>query len=212
MTQKMAGCQLFPPPCDQPPSLETCSAVILAGGQGSRVGFRQKALLMYRGAPLLSAVLQRLTPQKLPVWINANAEQSVYQSYGYAVFSDEYKGFLGPLAGMQAAWQNVASDWIVFMPCDNPALPDTLVERLMQAYIQRPAPLVVAHDGERIQPLYLLMHRCMAPILAQAIERSHLSVLRWIYENEHSVADFSAERFNCFENLNTLSSIESTSF
>lgn len=187
-----------------PPSLCNTTAVVLAGGQGKRVHGRQKALLSYQGKPLLDSVLQQLRPQKLPIFINVNSDDPAYKKYGVTLFSDIYKGFLGPLAGMHAAWHSVKSDWIVFVPCDNPKLPVDMVKRLIKAYDMNPSPLVAVYDGQRLQPLYLLMHRCMQPVLEQAIERSHLSVLRWIKENPHTIADFSDDATEVFQNLNTL--------
>ncbi|VAW47497.1 hypothetical protein MNBD_GAMMA03-1485 [hydrothermal vent metagenome] len=167
------------------------------------MGGRQKALLPYQGKPLLSWVLQRLALQGVDIWLNVNSTIPDYKHYGLPQFSDQYQGqgFLGPLSGMQSAWGWVESDWIVFVPCDNPNLPNDLIERLMHAYSNQPAPLIVAHDGQRIQPLYLLMHRHMLLALDQALEQSHLSVIRWIQENQHTLVDFS-DQPDGFQNLN----------
>jgi len=190
---------------NSPPCFSNISVVILAGGQGKRVGERQKALLLYQGKPLLYWVLQRLPKTPVPILLNVNSQNLAYQTYDLSLFSDEFQGFLGPLAGMQAAWEQVTGDWIVFVPCDNPRLPDHLIERLIQRYSIDPAPLVVAYDGQRVQPLYLLMHRSMASNLKRALEKSHLSVSRWIKENPHACADFS-DQPQAFQNINTLES------
>mgnify|MGYP002067475767 CR=1 FL=1 len=79
------------------------TGVIIAGGQGSRVGFKQKALLPYHGEPILKPILDLLGSQVNNVWINANAEMERYQAFSEQLFPDEYQGFLGPLAGMHAA-------------------------------------------------------------------------------------------------------------
>lgn len=186
-----------------PPLCANVSIVILAGGQGRRVGFCQKALLPYQGKPLLTHVLQRLVYLERPIWLNVNGESLAYQAYDLPQFFDEYSGFLGPLSGMHAAWSHVETEWVVFVPCDNPSLPNNLVERLVSGYQSQPAPLVVVHDGERIQPLYLLMHRSMQPVLEQALKQSHLSVFRWITDHAHTQVDFSKEK-RCFQNINTL--------
>jgi molybdopterin-guanine dinucleotide biosynthesis protein A len=188
-----------------PPCFSSISVVILAGGQGKRVGVRQKALLLYQGKPLLYWVLQRLPKKVLPILLNVNSQDLEYKTYDLPQFSDEYQGFLGPLAGMQAAWKQVALDWIAFVPCDNPSLPADLIERLIQGYSIDPAPLVVAYDGRRVQPLYLLMHCSMASNLKRALEKSHLSVSRWIQENPHCCVDFS-DQPRAFQNINTLES------
>ncbi|MCF6254340.1 MAG: molybdenum cofactor guanylyltransferase [Thiomicrorhabdus sp.] len=196
----MSELKKIPPPC-----FSELSVVILAGGQGKRVGARQKALLPHQGKPLLHWVLQCLPKKELPILLNVNSEDLAYKTYDLPLFPDEYQGFLGPLAGMQAAWKWVALDWIVFVPCDNPSLPIDLMERLIQGYSIDPAPLVVAYDGQRVQPLYLLMHRSMALNLKRALEKSHLSVSRWIQENPHTRVDFS-DQPQAFQNINTLES------
>ena len=38
----------------------SCSALILAGGRGSRLGFREKALIDINGKPLIAYVIENL--------------------------------------------------------------------------------------------------------------------------------------------------------
>ena len=104
---------------------------------------------------------------------------------------------------MHAAWENVSGDWIVFVPCDNPHLPNNLVARLLETLARDPAPLVVVDDGERMQPLYLMMHRSMKEKLDEAIALQHLSVNRWVRENIYRTADFSDFPSKSFENMNS---------
>lgn len=185
-------------------NLQQISAVVVAGGQGSRVGFQQKALLPYQGRPIIESILPLLAKQVDDIWINANNELEKYQNYTQQVFVDRFEGFLGPLAGMQAAWHFITNDWIVFVPCDNPQLPSDFVERLIATQQKALAPLVVVNDGQRMQPLYLLMHRSMQPALDLAIEKRHLSVNRWVKENPFAEASFADCCPKAFQNMNTL--------
>lgn len=196
------------------PTSQNTHAVILAGGQGQRVGFRQKGLLPYQGKPMVQILVEKLSHQVDNVYINANTEFETYQQFtqdNAHVFADASQGFLGPLAGMQAAWQKVPSEWIVFVPCDNPHLPNDFVERLFQTYQTHPAPLVVVHDGSRLQPLYVLMHRSMFTSLNEAIAKQHLSVNRWLQENPHSLADLAECCADAFHNMNNLGFYDSSS-
>lgn len=190
------------------PDFESTSGVIIAGGQGSRVGYQQKALLPYQGEPILKPILERLSGQLKQVWVNANAELERYQSYSNHIFSDAYQGFLGPLAGMHAAWQHIETEWAVFVPCDNPNIPNDFVERLVSAYKEDPNPIVVVFDGERLQPLYLMMHRSMRDSLGKAIDIGHLSVNRWVKENPFTQASFADCCPHSFKNMNTLDSFD----
>lgn len=185
------------------------SGVIIAGGLGSRVGYQQKALLPYKGEPILKPIMSSLQNQVTTLWINANAELERYQAYSTQLFSDDYKGFLGPLAGMHAAWKYIESDWAVFVPCDNPNIPNNFVDRLVSAYQEQPNPIVAVNDGERLQPLYLMMHRSMVQSLGKAIDIGHLSVNRWVKENAYTQANFADCCPNAFKNMNTLESFDS---
>jgi len=188
---------------------ENIIGVIIAGGQGRRVGYQQKALLPYHDEPILKPILNMLSTQVSEVWVNANAELERYQPYSKNVYCDKYQGFLGPLAGMHAAWQYIESDWVVFVPCDNPNIPNDFVDRLISAYQKHPNPIVVVNDGERLQPLYLMMHRSMMQSLGKAIEIGHLSVNRWVKENAFTQANFADCCPHAFKNMNTLESFDS---
>lgn len=190
-------------------NLNNLSLVIIAGGLGSRVGFRQKALLPFNGKPVIETMLSVLKPQVNNLWINVNTQLQNYQVYSENLFSDRFEGYLGPLAGMHAAWDYITTDWALFVPCDNPNLPNDFVAQMLNAHQNNPAPLVVANDGDRMQPLYLLMHRSMASSLETAIEKRHLSVNRWVRENDFSQADFSKANANTFQNMNTLQHYDS---
>lgn len=186
-------------------------AVVLAGGQGRRVGYQQKALLSYQGRPLLVSILEKLKPQVSKVYISANQCLAAYQALEPGVFEDVRPGFLGPMEGMYSAWQAIDAEWLVFVPCDNPHFPQDLVNRLWQAQQTTGEKLLVAFDGERVQPLYCLMHRSLMASLASAIDKGHLSVWRWIEENPHALADFSDLGTQVFQNLNTLALIQADS-
>ncbi len=77
------------------------TALILAGGRGSRMGGIDKGLQNFRGLPLALQTLMRLQLQSLPpqdILINANRNLAAYESLGAAVWPDTLDGFAGPLA------------------------------------------------------------------------------------------------------------------
>lgn len=182
-------------------------AVILAGGQGKRMGGVQKGLIEINHKPIICYVLEKLEKQAEQVWINANQSQAIYQEFGCPVIEDKQARFLGPLEGIASALEVIEKDWLLFVPCDNPNISNLLVKRLTETYAQTPNPLIVASDGERIQPLYGLIHRSLLKRLRETIDKGHLSVMRWIKEVPHSIADFSDQK-PAFQNLNTLEDIE----
>ena len=64
------------------------AAVILAGGQGRRMGGADKGLMDYRGRPLVEWVLAALEPQVAEIVISANRHLERYAAYGRRVLPD----------------------------------------------------------------------------------------------------------------------------
>ncbi|GAB57929.1 MAG: molybdenum cofactor guanylyltransferase [Pseudomonadota bacterium] len=98
------------------------SALILAGGQSSRMG-QDKALLQLNGQSLLahmqqvaldSGAVEVLVSRNLPGFIADNTPQQ------------------GPLAGILAALQHCSSSQLLVLPIDTPLLTVTSVQRLLQ--------------------------------------------------------------------------------
>src|SRR5690242_16536522 len=76
--------------------------VILAGGEGRRVGGRDKGLLSLRGKPVVESVLAILRRQCDDVLVIANRNQDQYSRHA-RVIADETSGHAGPLGGIAAA-------------------------------------------------------------------------------------------------------------
>lgn len=113
-------------------------AVLLAGGEGRRMGGQDKGLLLYRGQPLVAHGLQALVQQSYPlaqIWISANRHLAQYRAWGYPVVSDTRTARIGPLAGLEAVLAYVEADAVLTVPCDTPHLPPDVLARLAQALV-----------------------------------------------------------------------------
>src|SRR5689334_22484550 len=106
------------------------TGVILAGGQGRRMGGVDKGLKPLRGRPMVAWVLERFSPQVAEILINANQNIEAYARLGYRVIPDEISGFAGPLAGLHRGLTEAAHELIATAPCDSPFLPVDLIARL----------------------------------------------------------------------------------
>src|SRR5438876_1412304 len=82
------------------------SGIVLAGGQGRRMGTVDKGLQLLRGKPMVEHVLERLAPQVDSLIINANQNPDSYatlaEPFGARIVPDRIGGFAGPLAGLEA--------------------------------------------------------------------------------------------------------------
>ncbi|HIL42172.1 MAG TPA: molybdenum cofactor guanylyltransferase, partial [Gammaproteobacteria bacterium] len=78
------------------------TAVVLSGGQSSRMSGKDKGLLLLRGEPLISYVINAISGNVDSILVSANRNIDSYQKFGN-VITDNLSEFQGPLAGILAA-------------------------------------------------------------------------------------------------------------
>lgn len=175
------------------PATQDITGVILAGGRSKRMGGQDKGLVHVHGQPMIKLIIEQLAPQVNHIIINANRNIEQYQSFNYPVISDHgATDFHGPLAGMLSAMRhNKSNNYILSVPCDSPFLPTDLSERLLTELLKHDADICVAHDGERMQPVFALIKTRIAESLQKFIDNGDRKIDLW-YKQHHTVlADFS---------------------
>jgi molybdopterin-guanine dinucleotide biosynthesis protein A len=178
------------------------AAVILAGGRGVRMGGRNKGWIPYHGRPLIEHVVERLQPQAGALAISTNTHIDRYRRLGFPCVSDRHADYRGPLAGVAAALAAFPGRMLLCAPVDAPHLPSDLGARLGGALKQSHAPAAVAHDGERLQPLFALLRPSLAPRLQEDLAHGPLAVGRWLHDAGACSVDFS-DQPQAFANINT---------
>lgn len=187
-------------------SINDITAVIIAGGKGSRLNGADKGLLCSNNVPFIASILTRIQPQVAQLCINANRNQTQYAQYGYPVFADqlnnENKLYQGPLAGIASAMQQVNTPYIITLPCDAPYPPYDLVRRLCIAHHQQHSDIALAHDGIRSQFLHALLPVVLQNDLLHFLQQGERRVGRWYVQHNVALADFS-DQPDAFVNINT---------
>ena len=178
------------------------TGLILAGGAARRMGGGDKGLTELAGKPLIEYALARLAPQVDALIINANRNAARYADYGHPVVADEREGFQGPLAGMASGLKAAETEFMVCAPCDSPLLPEDLVERLFRQLREQDAELSVAHNGERLQPVFTLMRAALADSLLAFLDGGGRKIDQWFQQHRLAVADFS-DQPAAFSNVNS---------
>lgn len=178
------------------------TAVILAGGKGRRLGGQDKGLVKYKGKMLIEHVLDRIKPQVNSILINANRNQQAYRQYGYPVINDELNDYQGPLAGFATAMKTTKSDYIITLPCDGPMLATDLVSRMIDSLTNNSHSIAVAHDGERLQPVYALIPVTLIDSLEDYLSNGDRKIDLWYAEHKTVLVDFS-DNVESFFNINT---------
>lgn len=176
------------------------TAAILAGGQGARVGGKDKGLMMLGDRALVARVCAALRGQAGRVLVCANRNADAYARHA-AVVADPGEGYRGPLAGIAAALAVCETPWLLTVPVDSPDPPADLARRLHAGATAAAASAAVAcHDGRR-EPLFALYRRELAASAQAALARDS-AVWRWQNECAAIEVDFS-DRVTGFVNLNT---------
>ncbi|MGI9303625.1 MAG: molybdenum cofactor guanylyltransferase MobA [Gammaproteobacteria bacterium] len=183
-------------------SKESTTAVILAGGQARRMQGEDKGLIELNGRPMIAYILDIVRPQAHDVLINANRNHERYAGFGHRVISDELSGFQGPLAGMASAMQAAATPFVACVPCDGPLLPPDLMTRLHTVRGDEDADIAVAHDGNRMQPVFALLKCDLLPSLQAFLQAGERKIDHWYAQHRVALADFSNEP-DIFLNINT---------
>ena len=183
-------------------TLQQVTGVVLAGGRGARMGGEDKGLLMLQGRLMIEWILDRFAPQVTTIVISANRNNDQYAALGYPIVSDSTVDFRGPLAGISAALSRTDTPWIVTVPCDSPLIPLDLVTRLQVQVVEQGANLGVAHDGQRLQPVFMFVHRDLLVDLEGYLEGGDRKIDRWLERHPFQKVDFSDSQ-EMFVNVNT---------
>lgn len=178
------------------------SAIILSGGQSTRMGGVDKGLLNFQNQPLVQHVINRLTPQVGQILINANRELPQYEAFNLPVIEDDNHEFLGPLAGFKVGLKKAKHDYVLTVPCDSPLLPYDLVSRLKHALDTEHADIAVAKCNGKNHPVFSLMKKSVLPSLIAFLDKGERKVNAWQKSQAYVEVDFTDSE-EAFANLNT---------
>ena len=199
-----------------PIHIEAITAVILAGGRGSRMGGADKGLQNFNGVPLALHTLLRLSPQVGDVMINANRNLAAYESFGVPVWPDSTSmgEFAGPLAGFMTGLERCETPYLLTVPCDTPLFPHDLVARLADALEAQSADFAVAsapeEDGQtRAQPVFCLMGTSVLESLHEFTKSGGRKIDAWTAQHKvaHVTFNLPGDDAKAFFNANTLAEL-----
>jgi molybdopterin-guanine dinucleotide biosynthesis protein A len=183
------------------------TGLVLAGGQGRRMGSVDKGLVLLQGRPLVRHVIERFAPQVDEVLVNANRSIAEYEALGYRVIRDEIQGFAGPLAGLHAGLAQAQHPLVATVPCDSPFLPSDLVARLAESLDTHAAELAVARTHDQPHPVFALVRRSVLPHLTRFLDGGGRKIDAWYAALKNVEVRFDDEA-DAFRNINTAAELE----
>jgi molybdenum cofactor guanylyltransferase len=164
------------------------SAIILAGGNATRMGGANKGLVKLANTPLISFVIYKVSSMVDEVLISANRDIAEYEAFGYPVLTDQIKDtqpnekgseLIGPLAGLHAGLSAAAHEYILCVPCDMPNLPPNLALRLLAHLQHTKAEIAVVKAGGDTIPVVCLCKKSVLPSLTTYIQQGGRKVSTW---------------------------------
>jgi molybdopterin-guanine dinucleotide biosynthesis protein A len=134
---------------------ENATAIILAGGDSSRMG-ADKSMLPIKGKALIEHICTQLSTSFTEILISA-ADPNKYGFLGFKVIPDQIPN-QGPLMGIASALEASANDLNFITACDIPNLPTHLIHQMLTE--AKDADIVVPVTGnEKYEPLFAIYHK-----------------------------------------------------
>jgi molybdopterin-guanine dinucleotide biosynthesis protein A len=196
------------------------TGLVLAGGRGSRMGGVDKGLQNFNGTPLALNAVQRLHVQVGGMMINANRNQSTYESFGVPVWPDGLADYAGPLAGFLTGLEHCRTPYLLTVPCDTPLFPLDLATRLAAALVAENAEIAMVNAPEpadepggpavlRPQPVFCLLSTSLIESLVQFTEGGGRKIDKWTAKHRTVLVPFDrpGDAPNAFFNANTLAEL-----
>jgi molybdopterin-guanine dinucleotide biosynthesis protein A len=188
--------------------VDEITGLVLAGGQGRRMGGVDKGLQLFQGLPLALHALQRLRPQVQGLAINANRHLDDYKALGAPVWPDADDSYAGPLAGVQAGLAHCATPLLLTVPCDAPLFPLDLAARLLKALKDENADIAQVQG----HPVFALLRvtDALCDSLKAFLAADQRKVEDWMSRHPKALVSFDDPKalIDPFSNLNTLDELQ----
>ncbi|WP_114010281.1 molybdenum cofactor guanylyltransferase MobA [Cohaesibacter intestini] len=177
--------------------------VVLAGGQSSRMGGQDKALIEIDGETMLSHCATRLQPQVGKIVVSGHDGDERFGA-NWDVVGDLLPDHAGPLSGILSAmrWAEANAPevfWIATVAVDTPFFPDTLVDRFIMAMGGPEPAIVLAQSGDRVHPTFGLWPIALADSLEAFLASGERKTRLWAESQTCSHAHFSGQMIDDIE-------------
>ncbi len=182
------------------------TAIILAGGKSSRLGF-DKQLLTLNGNYLIDMLLALLSPFFQELIIVSNTPE-LHPHRNCIVVRDTLTG-KGPLGGLHAGLQAASYPVCYLTACDMPWISVGYIRYLLECQRAHPeSETVVTRFGDMLEPMNGLYAKAIAPRIEALMEQDSrrmtalLDISRTYYVPEAVARRYSPD-WTMFDNINT---------
>lgn len=185
------------------------TAVILAGGKSSRMGF-DKQFLSIHNIRLVNNLIDGLKNEFEEIIIVTNRIDQ-YKEYDVKLLSDEIKE-KGPLSGLHAGLKGSSSKYVYFTACDMPNLNLDYIRFLKERIRNLDVDACIAKKEKNIEPFNAFYSRGLVSYIEKLLIKESKSLYYLIknidvyYIEEMEARKFSPD-YSMFSNLNTIQDV-----
>ncbi len=150
---------------------------IQAGGKSSRMG-QDKALMLFRGMPLIQFVMKGLSSIADEVIVTTNRPQA-YRFLKVPLYRD-IRPNRGALGGLYTALASAKGDFVAVVACDMPFASKAFFLMARRRMVETDADVVIPQTRFGYEPLHALYRRerCLHPV-ENALDEKRWKVISW---------------------------------
>ncbi|WP_313233408.1 molybdenum cofactor guanylyltransferase [Tissierella praeacuta] len=187
------------------------TAVILAGGKSSRMGF-DKQFLEFNNHRLMKILIESLRKEFSEIIIVTNKPDE-YKGFDSKIITDVIQG-KGPLSGIHAGLKESSSKYIFVIACDMPNINLDYIKYMKRILEDTNVDICVTQKENRIEPFNGFYSREIIEKIEEHLSSNKRSVNELIFNSktyfikEKEARIFSPD-WDMFSNLNTKEDLES---
>jgi molybdopterin-guanine dinucleotide biosynthesis protein A len=197
-----------------------CSALILAGGMGSRLGYREKALIEINGITIIASMIEKFEKivDSIIISVRDREQEELLKaalSRKYRFAYDIHKN-IGPMSGIFSGLSACEDEYCFIAACDMPFINENVLQLLFMRSENYDAAIPRWEDGF-LEPLHAV-YRCVPMIheTKKAIERGETIILAPVFKIKVNYIPMDDVRkldpdLRTFININTNDDIEKLS-
>jgi molybdopterin-guanine dinucleotide biosynthesis protein A len=138
-----------------------------------------KALMPFRGQPLIQRVVERVSPLATKIFIIAN-EPDAYLFLNLPIFEDKVKGG-GVLIGLFTALSVAPSPYVAVLACDLPFVNNKLITAELNLIQAESVDVVIPESKNGLEPLHAIYRRdtCLLQV-QKALATDQKRLVSWL--------------------------------
>lgn len=127
------------------------TAIILAGGKSSRMGF-DKQFLTFNNKKIIDTIIEQLEKEFQEIIIVTNKPEE-YKNYSQKIFTDEIIN-KGPLGGIYTGLKKSTSNYAFITACDMPNINLDYIQYMKEIIEKNLVDICITKIGDNIEPFH----------------------------------------------------------